>query len=149
MNDAELDAIEARATLATPGPWGHEQIVSHCDCDICLDYQVPGAGYPVLLATTFGDSDRPPITTSDAQANAAFIAHAREDVPRLVAEVRLLRGLLADAALDSRLMSRVVKLRKAFEEVLSTLRIEDYNDGNKVMKCGNIARRALAADAEE
>lgn len=80
MTDTELTAIERRAQAATPGPW---------------------------MWTYDGSSDwsvgPEPDTQGQAVANchryrapfnhdAVFIAHAREDVPALVAEVRKLRA---------------------------------------------------------
>ena len=97
----DLDAIEARVRAATPGPWERRigpregysikekaKYMRGCAID-------NGEPLQVLIA----DSDRPgidylvPALTGDgplAEANAEFIAHAREDVPALVAEVRRL-----------------------------------------------------------
>lgn len=77
MTDDELDAIELRALAAAREPWHVEYLGGH--------------GYPqritnnaaVLVATTY-EGTRP-------AGNAEFIAHARTDVPRLLAEVRRLR----------------------------------------------------------
>lgn len=74
---ADLGEIEARAAAATPAPW-HVELSDH--------------GYPqriatrgaVLVAETFTGPHHLP-------TDAVFIASAREDVPRLVAEVRALR----------------------------------------------------------
>jgi hypothetical protein len=68
--DLNLDAIEARVNAATEGPW---QIIGGGE-------YVTGAG--VGIGTADGG-----IMARDAE----FIAHAREDVPALVAEVRRLR----------------------------------------------------------
>lgn len=76
----DLDAIAARAATATPGPW-----TAHDD--------------GLVWADRIGD----PVSGSVEQADAAFIAAARTDVERLLAEVRELRtrlgaaGMLADA----------------------------------------------------
>lgn len=69
----DLDVIEARANAATPGPWG------------ALSPRADGAS-PVTRA---GGAWIAPFTAED---DAEFIAHAREDVPALVDEVRRLRG---------------------------------------------------------
>jgi hypothetical protein len=80
VTDEELNAIEARANAATPGPWElgeHEILAAHSAV------VVAGAGCcdPVRL---------------DADAN--FICQARTDAPALVAEVRRLRAALIQAA---------------------------------------------------
>jgi hypothetical protein len=71
-DELDLDAIEERVNEATPGPW---------------ETGMRGARknvYPLLssdaVAYTSGTDD------------ADFIAHAREDVPKLIAEVRRLRA---------------------------------------------------------
>lgn len=69
----DIDAIKARADAATPGPWEAK----------CIHVYMGGEGqYRV------GPPNRPPsfqgvVSPSDAE----FFAHAREDVPALVAEV--------------------------------------------------------------
>jgi hypothetical protein len=93
-----LDEIRARAEAATPGPWrwrglltaegseqtyaGYSQRVFRFTTD-SLDTS------PTLVAETFdGHSDTAP-------PNAEFIAHARDDIPYLLAEVERLRAALA------------------------------------------------------
>jgi hypothetical protein len=82
MTDAELDEIAARAAAATSGPWrsfiegrdhlsGSDFIMTGGDVDRGADIELTGA--------TPADQD--------------FIACARQDVPRLVAEVRRLRRI--------------------------------------------------------
>ncbi|HEV2929940.1 MAG TPA: hypothetical protein VGW74_14705, partial [Propionibacteriaceae bacterium] len=84
----DLDAIEARADAATPGPWHgeHEQYEGR-----------------ELLCVSIGDygwvcsGERSPeydIDSEQGKADAEFIAHARTEVPALVAEVRGLRAEL-------------------------------------------------------
>lgn len=79
----DLDAIEARANAATPGPW-------------CTDsweiYQ--GTEY-VAGAEWIGETCRAG-EMDDSRADAEFVAAARTDVPALVAEVRRLRAELAE-----------------------------------------------------
>lgn len=88
MSDlAWLDEIEARAEAATPGPWGLKK------------YGGIGAGAfyinPVLINVE-GWEDC-------TGADLAFLAHAREDVPRLCQAVRELAEALGLAVrmLDS------------------------------------------------
>lgn len=70
-----LDTIEARANAATEGPWeirGHE---------IVRD------SYGLATIQSLWIADIDPVAPADAE----FIAHAREDVPALVVELRRLR----------------------------------------------------------
>ncbi len=74
----DLDAIKARADAASPGEWtaGGPYMREH---EVTIAKNLPAVEL-----------------TWDAQgaANAEFIAHAREDIPALLAEVRRLSGLL-------------------------------------------------------
>jgi len=86
MTELDLDAIRARAEAATDGPWERYGDGSH----------------EVYCAANFEDTAyEPPDVTygSDRPADAEFIAHARTDVPALIAEVERLRkereGLVA------------------------------------------------------
>jgi len=83
MSEPDLDAIQTRATMATRGPW-------HVEWD--------GTGYPqrvfndaaVLVAETCTGPEWPP-------TDAEFIAHARADVPALLARIAELEADLSDA----------------------------------------------------
>ncbi|MFF2383696.1 hypothetical protein [Streptomyces sp. NPDC058108] len=78
----QLDDIEARAAAATPGPWSsHEDWPGRVFSD-------GGPNYLHIARTTGWN----------AEANERFIAHAREDVDALLAEVRRLRTELTAAA---------------------------------------------------
>lgn len=69
-----LDEIQARADAATPGPWEHVGSYGRI---------VSG---PVQVCRAYGDD-------GTATPDAAFIAHARTDVPRLVAALRAVEAL--------------------------------------------------------
>lgn len=89
MTDAELDEIEARARAATPGRWWCE--TGGLPGAWCLMAFIDdGEPKPVkaVLAT------RPPWEhrAEVSEATGVFIAHARQDVPALVAEVKRLRA---------------------------------------------------------
>lgn len=80
MNQTELDAIEARAQAATPGPWDSApQYINSAGLGIAKvnACRVFKAGY-------YG-----PINPD--KADAQFIAAARTDIPNLIAEIRLLQ----------------------------------------------------------
>lgn len=98
MTDEELDAIEARANAATPGPWGAHGCGSTHDL-------VLGDGEKYLQIAHTRSVGGCGMIWNEAQitANAAFIAEARQDIPALVAEVRRqsaevfrLRGAITD-----------------------------------------------------
>ena len=81
-----LDEIRARAEAATPGPWGQGNINSGDGISL-LDVYSEHAGY-VKVASVWDSEDRD------------FIAHAREDIPYLLAEVERLRAALTLACRD-------------------------------------------------
>ncbi|MCB9528623.1 MAG: hypothetical protein R3F65_16145 [bacterium] len=78
MTSAALDAIERRCEAATAGPW--VAWVEGRDHTSGSDFVQTAEQDIEMIGATPADHD--------------FIAHAREDVPRLVAEVRRLRALL-------------------------------------------------------
>lgn len=90
MSKAELnlDAIEARAEAATPGPW----VVEDDQFGAPLVKVAPES--TTLIERTVADVDF--IGIPKADFNAAFIAAARTDVPRLVRELREARRRLAE-----------------------------------------------------
>jgi hypothetical protein len=77
MSDLDLNAIKARAEAVTPGPWTAGGDFTH-PWEVCIAADVP---FVELDATRQGGVD------------AKFIAHARQDVPALVAEVEQVRDL--------------------------------------------------------
>jgi hypothetical protein len=83
MTDAELEAIEARANAATEGPWGFTY-------DGSSAWSIGPVSDPQLhrIANVYSRGKEV------EQADPEFIAAARTDVPKLVAEVRRLRALL-------------------------------------------------------
>ena len=77
LSKAELNAIKKRVEKATPCPWvfnGSEIVSEH----------IPNTG----IAGAITDED------------CEFIAHAREDVPKLIAEVERLREAIIEAIAD-------------------------------------------------
>lgn len=83
LEDAELDAMQARVDAATPGPW----VLG----DPYADEYTNGREVPIWLAD--GALCASPDDGAAGQhrpADADLIAHAREDIARLVAEVRRL-----------------------------------------------------------
>lgn len=97
----------------TPAPWTLESIDSECLQDICLGYERPELGSPVLLATAFGSDGSPDIPLLEAEANAA----------RIVACVNACeRAGLSNADLDG---DEILRLQQALRQAtyeLNTLR---------------------------
>lgn len=83
MTEAQLAEIEARANAATPGPWTADN-----------EYDEPAV---------VGPDNRDLALFVETDADAAFLANARTDVPALVAEVRRLRAELAKRDEDARI----------------------------------------------
>lgn len=79
----DLDAVEARANAATPGPWwGGGDRQSRNAYGLVGRTTDRGTGNAIAVLSG---------TDMDRVADAEFIAAAREDVPALIAEVRRLR----------------------------------------------------------
>jgi hypothetical protein len=81
ITDAELAAMEARAAAAVAGPW--KSFVEGRDHTSGSDFIKTSGEDIELSGATEADQD--------------FIAHARQDLPRLVNEVRALRARLRGA----------------------------------------------------
>lgn len=86
MTDAELHEVEVRAKTATEGPWEHDQVES--EGRLSWTVEMPKRPSNISEAEVF-----------TSLADAEFIAHARADVPALVAEIRELRARLKKAGL--------------------------------------------------
>ena len=89
-----LDAIEARANAATEGPWNHWPEAGWIE----LFQQGPDGPYDVVEVLANGirpnlgwGSDG--IYGDGPERDADFIAHARQDVPALVAALRAVLAL--------------------------------------------------------
>lgn len=74
--DVDLDAIEARTSAATRGPWTNGQ-------DGLARHEVHLSAFLPILELSEG---------RQGEANAEFIARARTDVPLMAAEIRQLRA---------------------------------------------------------
>jgi hypothetical protein len=84
MQESELVLIEERCAAARLGPWvSHVEGRDHTSgSNFIMVGDQAARGEDIELATV---------------ADQDFIAHAREDVPRLIAEVRRLRRLIEQA----------------------------------------------------
>ena len=109
MTDAELAAIEARCRAATPGPWMFAPLVN---------VDSPSGEVVGIDWTTCDTAD---LLLRDA--DGAFIAHARTDVPDLCAEVRRLtaenarlrEGMMEALTEGARLTGEVARLSSALD----------------------------------
>ncbi len=80
MKQARPSAEECGAKF-TPGPWIADAVMSEIEVDVCIGYEVPGTGRPLVIASAFDDSDDGdrdgwPISRKAAIANARLIAAA-------------------------------------------------------------------------
>lgn len=83
LTDQELQAIQQRYERASPEPW--RSMIEGRDHTSGSSFIMTGV--PESRGT---DIELSGATTEDQD----FIAHARQDIPRLVAEIRRLRALL-------------------------------------------------------
>ena len=84
LSEEQLKAIEARAA-ATPGPWAWDPaygtFMHGPECQMVCDSKEPD--YHIRIRGVGANLPQ--------EDNASFIAHSREDIPALIAEVRRLR----------------------------------------------------------
>jgi hypothetical protein len=106
MTDDELAEIDERTTAATPGPWYVRFLDDDHAANLIAVSTKPDTGrgerwpdflHGEMIAATLVQFPSRYIDCVDERwdENAAFIAHAREDVPRLITEIRRLRSLLS------------------------------------------------------
>lgn len=103
MQPEELDAIRARAEAATPGPW---QQTADTPWGSKVILSESGEFYLGVNAHTAQPTDgwSPEARAQAVErgknkcADATFIAHAREDIPRLLDEVAALQAALDEWA---------------------------------------------------
>jgi hypothetical protein len=82
----DLAAIRARVAAATAGPWHGEHDEFGCVSQGDYGWVCPGPSFPAY-----------DVDSEQGKADAEFIAHARTDVPLLLAEVERLTAELAEA----------------------------------------------------
>lgn len=102
MTDKRLEEIRKRVEAATPGPWEVEDY--RCDGDWRSTGNVwarnkghyhPGTKVCEVNCHSMS-SISDPRDIGEFEGNSAFIAHARDDIPFLLAEVERLRALEAE-----------------------------------------------------
>lgn len=95
LSDDELAAIEARANAATEGPWqaGNQGFPDAVEEVAFWERTSTVEGHPVCERWTLCEMNGDPVDTRGRVCyDAEFIAHARTDIPALVAEVQRLRA---------------------------------------------------------
>jgi hypothetical protein len=94
VSEAELDEIEQRADAASPAPW--QAFIEGRDHS-AGDTIIRIGGLDISMPDMYVYFSSPgPTTEPVPDADLDFIAHARQDVPRLVREVRRLKALLSN-----------------------------------------------------
>ena len=88
MTDSEIKEIEDRCKLATPGPW--KSIVEGRDIESADSFIMTGIsdGEDIWSSKRGADIYLTGATTADQD----FIAYARQDIPKLIAEIKRLKS---------------------------------------------------------
>ncbi|WP_090742742.1 hypothetical protein [Candidatus Nitrospira nitrosa] len=84
ISDEKLEEIRLRCEAATPGPW-----TSH------IEGRDHSSGTSFIMTGCGGDRGNDIELSGSTDADQDFIAHARQDIPILLAEVKRLRALLS------------------------------------------------------
>lgn len=106
LDERRLEEIRARCEAATPGPWEFGQCGADGgtsgkasdkpDLDFVVVNAPPGEGsWDVVAGVSRDDCGEDPDIFREVASNYHFIAHARQDLPDLLAEVLELRAVLA------------------------------------------------------
>ncbi len=106
LSDHELSSIEARINATTPGPWYFHLLDDDWAMNLVAISTIPDEEHVgdranfdpgTVIAATLVQHPRYVCGADERwDENARFIAAARTDVPRLIAEVRRLRRLVRD-----------------------------------------------------
>lgn len=141
LTDEELAAMKARADAATPGPWRTWR------GDV-------GDRYEVIISQLLGSNGREVMHLSGGfgHPNAddtAFIAHARDDVPRLIAEVERLRQEKVDAAKGYPNDLSTLPPNERAAILLANIRKRGDEYGDVANSFGDLLRDALVLAARE
>ena len=105
----EIEAIRERCEKATPGPWHPDKYPEYIwgpKAQMVGDFQAEDL-LPGAVMRMRGVGAKLPI-----KENADFIAHARTDIPKLLAEIDRLKGELEKSELERKHLVGVVELLK-------------------------------------
>lgn len=93
ISDHELDEIEGRAVSASPGPWASfVEGRDHLSGDTFIRIGGEHDNTPDMYASI---SEPGQASKTATASDIDFIVHARQDVPRLVAEIRRLKRIVS------------------------------------------------------
>lgn len=135
MTEKEIEEIEARANAATPGPWMMDSGMkcledgdSHFQHVLAAGMDNPACGQgiadtyhsPSITVPWDGEVQTIPPTHGKIE-DARFIAHAREDVPKLIAESRRLSFLLSHLSCSDVQVNGIVRSCSTREEIDSLM----------------------------
>jgi hypothetical protein len=151
-----LDEIERRANAATPGPWTYHEGCGYVEVPPCgaIEFK-PGWERSVHFLARVHNNH---VEGEDGLGfDGAFIAHARTDVPALIARVRELeaecerQSTLAATTFNALIANDIAQMRAyglSYEGVRTVL--HEYNDGEiSFGKLMDLLRAAARAMAEE
>jgi hypothetical protein len=152
----DLDAIEARANAATPGPWTYDEGCGYVEVPPCgtIEFK-PGWERSVHFLARVHNNH---VEGEDGLGfDGAFIANARTDVPALIARVRELEAecermkTFAAQNFSAMIRQEAEQMRAyglSYEGVRALL--GDFDDGDitfaKLMDLIRAAARAMAED---
>ena len=83
LREEEIAEVRHRCENATPGPW--KSYIESREKMSGSDFIMTGAEDDIYL-------------TGATMADQEFIAHARQDIPKLISEIKRLKKLLSDRA---------------------------------------------------
>ncbi len=134
MTPADLAAIEARCEAATEGPWhtGLARTEPHNTPQIAVcgeTFRKLWEGAPAVFGEPIG-SPKQVCQQFGTDADAAFIAASRSDVPALLAEVR-------------RLQADNERMRRGIRGIIDATDDNTRDAGTLLNKCDEIAVRLL------
>ena len=109
LSEEELDRMESRVAAATTGPW----LANGADEDLATNVSVIELGVCNELGT-FASIELVGATEADHD----FIVNARQDMPRLIREVRCLRARLQSLGASLEDIEETRSMRSAGAEAL-------------------------------
>ena len=157
MTEEQLQAIKMRAKYATDGPW---KVVNSEESGVQIgtvwEHGQLKAGVPIVT-TAHGKGG---VTVYINHVNAEFIAHAREDVPTLIAEVELQKANAEQYLKDNVelynenliLKNEIQRLREALGYYADEKNHTELRGtkifGDVFYDKGKLARKALAGESK-
>lgn len=131
ITEKRLNEIQERLNAATKGPWFVEYESEECPPFKPYAHAIHGPTMQGVLEGPVSDDFKARYghqmdeVAGVADADAEFIAHAREDIPALLAEVHRLRGELA-------------KAREVTDDMIERAALVDLNMGLKFRGLGPV-----------